>query len=320
MTSQPAAGALFTIVLGELCDFSVATFWQKTERHVGGRRGQRSHKGHHARGLRALCGGRGPPPGRRRSRGRQSGQAWCRPWRRGRCLVGCWATKRGHVSLVKCCLERGWDFCLEHHVSRLHQDVWPRVPSRDRVGTLAATEGERVVEELPPTGKSRAPLIPRIPRERWVWDLFPHVPDGEPVAHRETLSADPSVFCCECVALIRQLDKLQEACDAKANFKGHGVMNATDVVEKKNGPRKAQKISVAPGVDDRRAVPGRGCRNGRCGGPRCRRAGRRSRTSCVTSVRSVTSVARFRHRLGHSAAATWFGPTCCLLLQRISTW
>ena len=26
VTSQPAAGALFTVVLGELCDFSVATF------------------------------------------------------------------------------------------------------------------------------------------------------------------------------------------------------------------------------------------------------------------------------------------------------
>ena len=27
-----------------------------------------------------------------------------------------------------------------------------------------------------------------------------------------------------------------------------------------------------------------------------------------------------RHRSEHSAAATWFGLMCCLLLQRISTW
>ena len=32
VTSQPAAGALFTIVLGELCDFSVASFRQKIEK------------------------------------------------------------------------------------------------------------------------------------------------------------------------------------------------------------------------------------------------------------------------------------------------
>ena len=53
-------------------------------------------------------------------------------------LVGC------RVSLVTHWLERGWDFCSKYHVSRLHQDVWRRVPARDRVGTQA--EGERVVE------------------------------------------------------------------------------------------------------------------------------------------------------------------------------
>ena len=40
-------------------------------------------------------------------------------------------------------------------------------------------------KELPPRGRSGAPLIPRIPVERGVLDLFPPVPDGaEPVAHR----------------------------------------------------------------------------------------------------------------------------------------
>ena len=36
VTSQPAAGAQFTIVLGELCDFSVATFQQQIERYAEG--------------------------------------------------------------------------------------------------------------------------------------------------------------------------------------------------------------------------------------------------------------------------------------------
>ena len=36
VTSQPAAGALFTIVFSELCDFSVATFQQKIEKYAEG--------------------------------------------------------------------------------------------------------------------------------------------------------------------------------------------------------------------------------------------------------------------------------------------
>ena len=82
-------------------------------------------------------------------------------------------------------------------------------------------------------------MIPRIPIERGVLDLFPPVPDGaKPVAHRETLSADPCVSWCEIVALIKNLVKLQEACDTKANHRGRCVMNAMDVVEKKNAPRE----------------------------------------------------------------------------------
>ena len=68
---------------------------------------------------------------------------------------------RCHVSLVKHCLERGWDFCSEHHVSRLHQDVWPRVPARDRVGLKLKARGWWM--ELQPRGRSAAPLIPRLP-------------------------------------------------------------------------------------------------------------------------------------------------------------
>ena len=36
VTSQPASGALFTVVLGELCDSSVATFQPKMERYAEG--------------------------------------------------------------------------------------------------------------------------------------------------------------------------------------------------------------------------------------------------------------------------------------------
>ena len=111
---------------------------------------------------------------------------------------------------MKHCLERGWDLCSECHVSRLHKDVWRRVPARDRVGTLRQLKARGWWKELPPRGRSGAPWIPRIRVERGVLDLFPHVPDGaEPVAHRETLSADPCVSC-ERVALVRHLTKLQE--------------------------------------------------------------------------------------------------------------
>ena len=49
--------------------------------------------------------------------------------RRGACPAPC-------VSREALPGERGWDLCSEHHVSMLHQDVWPRVPARDRAGTL----------------------------------------------------------------------------------------------------------------------------------------------------------------------------------------
>ena len=56
VTSHPAAGALFTTVLGELCDLRVPTFWQKMEKYAEG--------------------------------GGDSGLTRA-------ALVGCWATKRG---------------------------------------------------------------------------------------------------------------------------------------------------------------------------------------------------------------------------------
>ena len=245
MTSQPAAGALCTIVLGELCDFSVATFRHKIERCAeGGGDGGLTRAT-----TRAACGlpaedvvlhpdgarhGGAPRPGA--GRGGEAGTWLAAGRRRGACLLPC-------VSLVKCCLERGWDFCSEHHVSRLHQEVWRRVPARNRVGTLRQLKARGWWKELPPRGRSGAPLIPRIPRERGVLNLSSRLcwTAPNPSHTSKTLSADPCVSWCECVALIRQLVKLQEACDAKANHKGHGVMNAMVVVEMKNGSRKPRK-------------------------------------------------------------------------------
>ena len=206
VTSQPAAGALFTVVLDELCDFSVATFRQQVERCAeGGGDGGLTRAA-----MRASCGllakdvalhpaganhGVAPRPGAGMVETVAARQI--PGWLLGdeERLVRC------HVSLVKHCLERGWDFCSEYHVSRLHQDVWQRVPATDRVGTLRQLKARGWWKELPPRGRSAAPLIPRIPMERGVLDLFPPVPDGaEPGAHRETLSADPSVSWCEHVA------------------------------------------------------------------------------------------------------------------------
>ena len=258
-------------VLGEMCDFGVGTFRQKIERCAeGGGDGGLTRAA-----TRAACGlpeedvtlhqdGAShvvaPRPGAgvvetvavRQVLGDEEG------------LVQC------HVSLVNHCLERGWDFCSEYHVSRLHQDVWPRVPARDHVGTLRQPKARGWWKELPPRGRFGAPLIPRIPMERRVLDLSSSLcwTAPNPSHTAKTLSADLSVSCCECVALVGHLVKLEEACDAKANHRGRGVVNAMDVVEKKKWVgRESPETPVAPGVDDRRALPGRGCRNGQYGRP-----------------------------------------------------
>ena len=97
VTSQPAAGALFTVVLGELCDFSAL---RPSGKRLKGTLEGGGHGGLTRATTRAACGLpaedvalhptapiTGSPLGQAR--------AWWRPWRRGRYLVGCWATKRG---------------------------------------------------------------------------------------------------------------------------------------------------------------------------------------------------------------------------------
>ena len=111
-------------------------------------------------------------------------------------------------------------------------------------GDPAATEAERVVEGAAAERQVRGAVGPAHPHGAWgvCWISSRLCRNGaEPVAHRETLSADPCVSWCECVALIRRLVNLQEACDAKANHKGRGEMNAMVVGEKKKGVVKAQK-------------------------------------------------------------------------------
>ena len=157
--------------------------------------------------------------------------------------------------------------------------------------------------------------------EPGVLDLFPPVPDGaESVAHRENAVGRP--FC----LLVRMSRPHRASCQIAGGMRREGEPQGSRCERDGRGGEakwaaKAQKIPVAPGVDDCCARPGRGCRRRTTWPtPSCRRAGRRSRISCVTRIRSVTSVTGIRHRSGHSVAATWFGPTCCLLLQRISTW
>ena len=158
MTSQPAAVALFTIVLEELCDFSVATFRQKIERCAEGGDGGLTRAtvacGLPAEDVALHLDGAGhgvaPRPGAETVAA----------------LVLC------HVSLVKHCLG------LLLAVSR--QQVAP-----GRVAQGASQKARGWWKELPPRGRSAAPLIPRIPRERGVLNLFPlWTPCGPPAAIR----------------------------------------------------------------------------------------------------------------------------------------
>ena len=96
VTSQPVAGALFSVVLGELCDFSVATFRQKNERYAegGGDGGLTRVSMREACGLLAEDVALHPDGA---GHGVELGQAraWWRRRRRRSRLVGCWGTKRG---------------------------------------------------------------------------------------------------------------------------------------------------------------------------------------------------------------------------------
>ena len=75
-------------------------------------------------------------------------------------------------------------------------------------------------------------------------DLLPPVPDGaEPVAHTRNAVGRPLCLLVRLYCPHQALYQLQEACDAKANHRGRGVMNAMDVVEKKNGPRKPRNTT-----------------------------------------------------------------------------
>ena len=182
-------------------------------------------------------------------------------------------------------------------------------------GETAATGGERVVER----GTAERQVRARIPMERGVLDLFPPMPGRvEPVAHRETLSVDPCVSWCECVALVRHLVKLQEAGDAKANHSGRGVMNAMDERDEEKMAAKAQKywshLAWMTAVRDQVAF----VETDNIADLVLSQGGMTTETSYGTSSRSVISVAGICHRSGHSAAATWC-PMCCLLPQRIST-
>ena len=65
--------------------------------------------------------------------------------------------------------------------------------------------------------------------------------------------------------------------------------------------RESPEVPVAPGVDDCRARPGRDCQNGQDHDLEPRALPVFGRSFWVAGIRP---------RSGHSAAATWFGPTC----------
>ena len=165
VTSQPAAGALFTVVLDELCDFSVATFQQKIERYAeGGGDGGLTRAT-----MRAAC-------------GLPAEDVALHPDGAGHAVA-----PRPGARVVETEAAR-------QVPGTVHQVVRPRVRAEDRVGTLRQLKARGWWKELPTRGRSRATLISRFPMERGVLDLLPPVPDGaEPVAHRETLSVDPCV-------------------------------------------------------------------------------------------------------------------------------
>ena len=148
VTSQPAAGALFAIVLGELCDFSVPNFRRKFERYAEGGGDGGLTRGDRARGSPRRL--RGPPPGRPLSRGPLGqARAWWKPWRRPAWLAA--GRRPGacsvcHVSLVKHCPERGWDFCSGAPRQQVAPGRVAESGGKGPCGDPAATEGERVVE------------------------------------------------------------------------------------------------------------------------------------------------------------------------------
>ena len=89
--------------------------------------------------------------------------------------------------------------------------------ARDRVRTLLQLKARGWCKELPPRGRSGAPLISRIPTERGVLDLFPPVPDGaEPVAHRENAVGRPLCL------LVRMRRPHQASCQIAGGMRREG--------------------------------------------------------------------------------------------------
>ena len=189
VTSQPAAGALLTIVLGELCDFLALRPSGKRLKDTlegGGDGGVRRATTRAACGLPAedvalhpdgASHAVAPRPGRGGDRVGEAG-TWLAPWRRrGACPVPC-------VSREALPGER-----LGLQLGEPRQQVAPgRVAEgagKGPCGDPAATEGERVVEGATAERQVRGAVDPAHPVERGVLDLLLPVRDGaEPVAHR----------------------------------------------------------------------------------------------------------------------------------------
>ena len=257
VTSSPAAGALFTIIMGDLSDFSVVAFRDKLEKYADGcgdggltRATMRSacglpaeeaappapdssagpsHVPRHAPvcAVRVAAHGVESVESRRIPHGLQSEQE---------VLLRC------HVSLLSHCLHDGHDLCSEYFVSRLPLEVWPLVNKRDRVGVLRQLKARGLWKELPARGRSGVLLIPHISTGSGIRALFTTAGHPDPPnTFPEALQSDHSMQWCENMCLISHLTKLHQACDSKANEKHRGGLNASAVAVRKVWASKARK-------------------------------------------------------------------------------
>ena len=200
-------------------------------------------------------------------------------------------------------------------------------------GDPAATEGERVVEGAAADRQVPGAVDPAHPYGAHGVGSLPACAGTEPNPSHTAKRCRPTLVSRGANA---SPFKLQEACDAKANHRGRCVMNATDERDKEDMGRESPEV---PGVDDRRARPGRGCRNGQHGPPRpvAGRDDDREPRSPVFVTARCTSLQQpgsgpcaaschrgFRHgeRHGESRGASRAqdGPPSWLPLRELSSW
>ena len=142
MTSKPAAGALFTILVGDLSQFSVDRFREKIETYADG-----GGDGGLARATTRLAcgldqephapGSTGGPVHAPGTHGLHIGDQEVEPVGSRHVAFVVQSEQdnmlRNHVSLLTHSLNDGLNLCSEYQVSKRPLDVWPRVLAKDRL-------------------------------------------------------------------------------------------------------------------------------------------------------------------------------------------